>query len=801
MTAFDPSSARPASSGFDPSSAKPYSPPAPVAPPKRLLPANPVAQTAKKVVKGVEDADVGLAARWAAIKAHPVTSAMDFLGGLQRGVGGIAEAIEKHQDLKTALHTIGQDVFMTREGTLTGHGVGDAQAQAIRARTTESIRAAVHAPTHAAIDSLVNGQKWIPAAAKPYVAGIMKGGEDVGLQTVSDPLTPLGGVVFRGIGGLVKVARTFEDAHNVAKALGVGDAFAHLEPIYKGSSVIAQRIADHPAVSFFRTRPELENFSLGATGQRGQKLTGATGGFTAQGKKIRMQLENKVATQANNDRFIDEGLKTAADREARLKDYIAQYGDASMRAKLAALGHPIPQGAANAYLSRASGIGSDVAGFLGKFRGMTAEEQAEVLRAVRTDARDGSLAKKTESAVRLWNTAGTKKDQILKPGSVISDYRKVPSESQAVASIKRAGEEVAPIHAIRDIMRTSIFLNPLPHGIKNVGELAFMAGGFPAVFRGFKAMATGAIDRARLERIGALPEYTQHQLEESFWGKYLPGWGKVAGTMQSAMQHMEEGWRQGLLETMDKKLGASSGLQDELLKGHMLQEHLGDYTNQSAMVHAFAALGGPFAAFRMGIVPKAILRTIAQNPDRILLALRAKYQMQKPPDSGRNELTTGGPTDDWLHMASDPLGFLLSPSTLGFVGAASSQAQYGQNDTPLQAIGRQIQSYNPLNEPMEIFNAIVNGARPGVQKNLADKLVDVMMLTFGAYYKREQAAKTIAANAKKRTTQAAKAYRPILNALDSLGGSTPPAAASDGFDPSTASATPASSGFDPTSAR
>lgn len=810
---FDPSSAAPAATGFDPSTAKPWKAPAAV----RAVTA-PAAKAAKSVVKNVEKADVGLAQRWDAIKRNPLTAAMDTLGTLQRGVGGAAYAVEHHQDVHQALSEIGKDVFMTKEGTFGGHGISDSQAQAIRDRTTESVRVGVSGamkaasggvlglPSHQDIDKMIAGQKWIPKEAKPYVSGIMKGGEDIGLQTGSDPMTPLGGVVFRGIGGLLKVARTFEDAHNVAKAVGLGQQFQHLEPIYKGSHAIAQRVADHPAVSFFRARPELENFSLGATHVPGAKVTGATGGFTSEGKKIRMQIENKVSTQANTDRFIDEALDSPAARENRLKDYIAQYGDATKRAQLAALGHNVPAGAANAYLSKASGLGADVGKFLTKFRGMTAEEQIDALRMIRNDARDGSLAKKTESAVRLWNTAGTKTDQILKPGSVIADYRAVPHESQAVAAIKRAGDEIAPVHAIRDIMRTSIFLNPLPHGIKNVGELTYMAGGLPAVFRGFKAMATGAIDHTRLQQMGALPEYTQHQLEQSFWAKtpiFGPAWMKVAGPMQAAMERMEQGWRQGLLETLDKKLGTSGGLKEELLKGHMLQEHLGDYANQSALVHSFAALGGPFAAFRVGIVPKAVLRTIQNNPDRILLALRAKYGLSNQPDSHGAKMEVGGPGDDFMRLATDPLGFFLSPSTLGAIGGASQQAQYGKNDTPGQLVARTLEQYNPVGEVGALLNAITNGARPGGHENLADRLVDVIMLSFGAYFKREQQMKTVNASNKKTASQANKAYKPIMNALDSLGGSDGgPAVPSSGgaFDPGTASAS-AGGGFDPSSAR
>ena len=788
---------------------------------KPLLPPNPVAQTAKKVVKGVESADVGLAARWDEVRRHPATAAMDILGSLQRGVG---EAVREGNDptygqgdvgtrLKRSLHDIGQAVFMTREGTLTGRALSEGQAAALRTRTTESVRAGlsgalgaatgghVGLSTHAQIDQRVNATKWIPAPLKPYVAGYMKGAEDTGVQTASDPLTALGGVIFKGVGNLLHVATTFEEAHNVARAMGVGQHFEHLKPIYEGSHTIAQRVLDHPAVSFFRSRPELENFSLGATPVRGQKFTGATGGFTAQGKKIRMQLENKVTTQANNDRFIDESLATPADREGRLRDYIAQYGDGSQRAQLGKLGHAVT-GPTNAYLSKTSGIGSDVGKFLEKFRGMSDEEQTNVLNTVRNDARDGSLAKKTESAVRLWDTADGKPSQILKPGSVISDYRKVPHESQAVAAIKRAGEEVAPVHAIRDIMRTSIFLNPLPHGIKNVGQLAYLAGGFPAVFRGFRAMATGEIDRDRLAKIGALPEYTQHQLEESFWGKTIPGWAGFAGKMQAGMQHMEDGWRQGLLETLDAKLGKSADLKDELLKGNMLQDHLGDYGNQSAFVHSFAALGGPFAAFRMGIVPKNVLRAIANDPQRVLLALRAKYNLQaQRPNKSRNEIEPGGPMDDFLRMTSDPLGFLLSPSTLGAIGGAAQQAEYGQHDTPGQVVARTVEQYNPFGEYGEIFNALANGARPNEKENLTDRLIDVTMLAFGAYFKRSQTMKAAAAQGAGERKQASKAYKPILNALDSLGGASPAASASTGgggFDPSTATA---GGGFDPASAR
>lgn len=727
MTAFDPSSAQPApSGGFDPGSARAAEPldPAPAGgfdptsahPAASFDPHSAVEQVSTVVhalqhgkpvgkalasapaLRGAAHAEADLRQRLDLIKKHPVEGFFDVLSSGQRAVGSITESVEKHRDLRHSLGALAHDVFMTPDETQNAH---------IRAATTESIRALFHAPTHNAVDHWV--ESWAPKQLQPYAKAIMKGGEDLGLQTVSDPTTLVGGVLFKTAGKLIQGAHTAVVLHAAAEANGAGKMFEALRPVAKAYAETANRVGEG-ARTLFKPRADLDRF------------------FTEDGRRARLSIENAEFHAATERRVGDE----AAIKGGTAAQRLAMYERAGVRVAK----KYTPQEVAE----------------------LSADEQAQVLRAANDEMRNRLIAQRSRDFF------GQNLDLLRRSADgspvAITNWNKIKTfdESNDVASLAARMKDARLTGPLRDLMRVSIFLNPLPHGFKNVGQLAYLAGGFPAIFRGMKAMLPAGRDPAVLKALreaGALPSYTQHTIENSIWNKVIPGWSKVAGGMQDAMTHMEAGWRAGLWETLAKKLPGDTE-RDRLVRAAMVNEHLGDYRNQSAFVHFFESLGGPFVAFRLGIVPHAVARAIAENPQRVLTILRSSEDLQRNRDSaqrgagplsiGPNELNFGGPVEDAAKMLPDgafgleqPLTFLTSPSTLGPLGEVFNFVRYAPDHSAMDELASLGARYIPGGELAQLgYNLAAGGAMPNQKMTLTDRLISSTLEGLAVYFARQQ---------------------------------------------------------------
>src|SRR6266550_2555854 len=278
-----------------------------------------------------------------------------------------------------------------------------------------------------------------------------------------------------------------------------------------------------------------------------------------------------------------------------------------------------------------------------------------------------------------------------------------------------------------------------PHALVNVGTLAYQAGGIPAVMRGFAHM-TGKTNQPLLNRLrdmGALSEYSN--TAKTTIGK----------KSNEILHKMEYGWRAGLLEQLDKKLGPSApGSVEEFLKGHMISNHVGDYRNQSAFVHMFKALGGPFVAFRLGIVPQQFLRTMKEKPSRIINQIRGNQDIQNNRQGKRkNELIQGGPTEDMLKLLTDPRAFFASPSTSGVLGeflSSSSSLHGGLLERGIDLAKAYIPGASDISKLGEVMQG---STMPGQKMSIVDKLMGAVESEFlNMYYKKKETTKQVKAS-------------------------------------------------------
>lgn len=266
---------------------------------------------------------------------------------------------------------------------------------------------------------------------------------------------------------------------------------------------------------------------------------------------------------------------------------------------------------------------------------------------------DKELARKTKE---VFSEEGGK--SLTKKGTSIDwDKYKAPSD-EFLKKLKKKTKMAS------DLGRAGIELNPLPHGLVNVGTLSALGGGLSSVARGMAAMVRPENHEvsSRLIQMGAgTPEYIGNH------GKgLLPGYKEATNAMSGVLGKMENGWRAGMLEHLDSILGPSSpGSKAEYLKGALINKKLGDYHTQSAFAQYFAAAGGPYVMYHLGILPKAVIDSVKQNPIAYETISRIRDQMQQNREgAGQNELSSSDPVSETAKAVEDPVGFAVSPSTL-----------------------------------------------------------------------------------------------------------------------------------------
>lgn len=715
-------------------------------------PPSPLAQVGKHLEHVAAQGENTLRRNWDFARSHPIDELGDILGFAQRGAGALIGQVERpdpHHPVVSALKAIAHDIF---------HPGDLVRGQDATARGTEAVRALLHAPTHEAIADFVKAH--VSHDLQPYVAAILKGGEDFAFQTASDPLTYVPGIDIadRGVAALRALSSSLKGAQatRALAALAHSEGALKLLPWLPKLEQTYTKVAT-AAAHVFRPRPELDAV------------------LDENGRHARLQIEARNRTAASRDLTYDQQTLRAADPAVLRQRYLQYLHDTAPTAEeqqiLARMGsgRPITAPVGNLSPNAAAALSRSLRSKLGGFLSLSPDEMGEEFNRLREALRSSRTAQETSAHLAQFGgyapgTAAMTADQWR------AFERTHSSSLEEALSKSPGGKAVLTLTSLpRSLAQAALFLNPLPHGMKNVGQLAYLAGGLRVVPHAIGSMAqaftnfasrgaagiAGGIEPAmlrRLEQMGAAPSYTR-DLTETLWAKMIPGWGAAANKLQDAMTVMEHSWRSALLEELDRKLGPSKTAADELAKGFMVNDRIGDYHNQSAFVQLFQMMGGPFVAFRLGIVPKNVATAIAHNPERVLAIIRAQQDIQRNRSArGQrdNTLTLGGPTDDFAKLVFTPDKFLTSPATTGALGQVGSTMQQAQQ-RPFGDVAAQIASrYDPTAEVREMLGHAIGGTgmpAPSAHghdryqpESLADRLVTASLESLAIYYAKQQSA-------------------------------------------------------------
>jgi hypothetical protein len=253
----------------------------------------------------------------------------------------------------------------------------------------------------------------------------------------------------------------------------------------------------------------------------------------------------------------------------------------------------------------------------------------------------------------------------------------------------------------RTLGKLNVIGSFLPHGLRNVGMLAGITGGLPTFMRGLghavdlggyfgrtTTMARGLsqIPRAaglataqRAKNLGLLVDYAGSagaDLGELFKEK------GILGLSQFLTERLENGFRLATLEYADQIYGASKTAFDDFRKAQFVRDTLGDYRNVTGIVQLFKMIGGPFATFHLGIVPKAVLSAIGRRPAYVEDVIRAQDRAR---DAGLKGLVVGGPVSEVSDLLNPAhaITYILNRSDTGLLGNALNIA----NDTSREGFG------------------------------------------------------------------------------------------------------------------
>ncbi|MDE2097408.1 MAG: hypothetical protein KGL39_09205 [Patescibacteria group bacterium] len=676
-----------------------------------------------------------------------VEDAADILGSPQRAVGRIVQGVEAHKNPAAITRDVVGGVFHP--------GDTDAQGRDVLAQETDAIRALVHAPTHEAINSFV--QAHVPPELAGLVSGLLRFGEDFLLQSASDPFN-----LAYGAGALVRVAHLAALVRPMLRGAQTAKAMAWIVRSHDALSAMPwlSRVADaygqvlHGAGQAFHSEPELSRV------------------LTDSGRKLKFQIDN--AASLRGDRLAAEDAHlfahgTGSDLSDRYVLYQSQLAG-----------------------RHGSTTAAQVTRWRHTFAAMTPEEQRAAVDAVR--AKEVRASRTHMLARELQNANG------YRPGTAPMDAkawdawtRRHPGMTQwldqhAVGRVLRA--VASPM---RSLLTASLFLNPLPHGARNVGELVALGSSstihtvthalgdlakdtfheawgnavravgrrdWEGVQRELGKIALPPAMRNRLEAAGSRATYT-HDLSKMLLAR-VPGIGPVWKGAVAPLQHfltsIEDHWRYGLLEEADRKFGPSRSVADELTKGAYVNDIAGDYQHAGVAADLFSAFGGPWTAFRLGIVPRAMMRVLSTTEGRAKLTsfYRAQQDLQharSPQAQAQNYLTLGGPPEDFAKLGAASAQLLVgNPSELLYYGTAGSgpiEAAAGDQSRSgprvAQNAARMAQSINPLRSPLESVAALRGQSRPlpGYSNTyaptmLAERLLDSMLSAFGSYYQKKQ---------------------------------------------------------------
>jgi hypothetical protein len=644
---------------------------------------------------------------WKQLSDHPLGSLIQAAGAPQRLEGAIAENIHNKSSFHDSLNHVNDLVWHP----------SDEKVQKARS----ALQSGLGLANDADIDTMINGRNWHALnQLKPYVKNALKTVNNVATDTIGDPFAVISDAAtgLRDLGVIKEVPPVTTMIHHAAVAAvhnpatrpllhagantsrliaghvynhlaahGAGPTFAHIKQAVQGSKNMASN-AHQTLEDVFVTRPDL-----------------LRAGLTHEGRDVRIQLENAQRVAKHKDFTADEAVVHDADASvARFQEYAQNHGPTGTSSlkdsdftnenlpvpksrvkewekKITNKMYPkgirdgLKRGDKEGLQQRADLVNERLTKLrpqldeafrksrsnkLDNIRELDPDERKEFFYYVRDQVHDNELARKSGEVFSQKEGKSLGKKDI--------DWGKYRApEDKLIKDIARRTKRMS------DVGRAGIELNPLPHGVSNVGTLSALGGGLNAMTHGVAHMVR-PIDHAvkgRLDSMGAgTPDYIGGHAQN-----YFPGYAEAVNSMSGLLGKMEHGWRAGLLDHLDHVLGPSApGSKEEYLKGALINKKLGDYTNQSAFVKFFGALGGPFVAYHLGILPKAVIDSVKNNPINYLTVGRLRDQNQKNREGAdMNELTSGDPVTESAKGAFNPVGYALSSSALPFLWTAGNE--------------------------------------------------------------------------------------------------------------------------------
>jgi hypothetical protein len=263
-------------------------------------------------------------------------------------------------------------------------------------------------------------------------------------------------------------------------------------------------------------------------------------------------------------------------------------------------------------------------------------------------------------------------------------------------------------------------------------------------------------DEALLGRVGAAQTYVHQGEAPEFWrgwmGQLLGGLpSRYVARMQDILGGMETGWRQSLWDALARN--PETAKLDPLIRGAMVAERAGNPRNAAALVRAFEVAGGPFVAYRLGIVPKAVFNAVLMNPQRVLAAVRPILDLQQNRSEQaqhQNVLMFNDPVENAARFATsmNPFGgasflnYIFSPSTIGLLGIFQQYRQALAGEPVEQALWEYGQSLNPLEQilhplamaTLDPAQASTFNPMPGQRLSLTDHLVLATLSPLASFY-------------------------------------------------------------------
>ncbi len=259
------------------------------------------------------------------------------------------------------------------------------------------------------------------------------------------------------------------------------------------------------------------------------------------------------------------------------------------------------------------------------------------------------------------------------------------------------GEGLPGLRGLSDYTRdVFIAANALPH-TKNIGELAYLAGGVPGLLRGAQYALSGvpeALGR-RMEEMGAATHFMLTQPSSgSVVRRVLPAWYRRGN--QTILDRWDMGMRAARLEQLDRRYGSTL---TDFEKGARVNQDLGDYRNMPGYVQAARALGGVFPQWHLYIMPTTVARAALRNPQRVQALVRAmglaSQDIMQP--AFKQGVNFGGPVPEFGTLTTPPVGTAKSLMSSSVVGPAI-QAAEALTQTPT--------SFNPLSNPQALSSLI-----------------------------------------------------------------------------------------------